>query len=602
MVVVVVSVTPVGVRRATLLGVTATGRRAQRRSLARQFLGWQLGIVVLLLVAVAGLALVQSNAAFRDTQGRRMLTLAEDVAATDAVRQALTNGRYGPLPVIAVSARNVSGADQIVIVDADRVVRAAPDPDLVGAPLAPAGSAPTVDVPTGAGLSGHSSVYYPDWRTVVAEVPVISNRSTVLGTVAAQVRAPSLLSGIAEAPAQTAALLAVALVLGVVGSLLLARRVRRQTLGLEPAEIVELVQRREAMLLGVKEGVVGLDAEHRITLLNPAARELLELPAAEPGARVDSLGLDRRLCDVLTGRVQGEDQVVLRGTRVLVLNRMPVGVAGEPVGAVVTLRDRTELALLEHRLDTSRHLTDTLRAQAHEFTNRLHTIAGLTELGEYDEVRRFVAGLVTSSDAWRTDVTSRVRDAACAALLVAKASLAGERGVELQLTDDSALPSVPPDRDPVLSTDLVTVLGNLVDNALDAVTAAPAGPRWVRVELGTEREPGTGRDVARVTVTDSGPGVAAGLVETVFQRGFSTKATERGDGVPGRGLGLALARQVCLRRGGSLTVREGAGAVFTALLPVAGPAPGVELDPVSEAVSDIGPGPAKDSVSSGGPA
>src|SRR5919197_371482 len=185
------------------------------------------------------------------------------------------------------------------------------------------------------------------------------------------------------------------------------------------------------MLLGVKEGVVGLDGAHRVTLLNEAARELLGI--TDVGVDVTTLDLDDRLRDVLTGTASGEDQVVLRGSRVLVLNRMPVVVHGEHVGAVVTLRDRTELAALEHRLDASRHVTDTLRAQAHEFTNRLHTIAGLTELGEHDEVRRFVAGIVAGSDQWRREVTGRVGDAAAAALLVAKASLATERGVELRL-------------------------------------------------------------------------------------------------------------------------------------------------------------------------
>ncbi|GAA5152889.1 ATP-binding protein [Pseudonocardia eucalypti] len=530
-----------------------------RRTLARQFLTWQLGIVAVLLVAVAGLAVVQSNAAFRDTQGRRMLTVAEDVAASQGVRQALADRRFGPLPVFATTARNLSGADEIVIVDAGRTVRASPDPDQVAAPLGPDG------LLLGTALDGHSAVYHPDWRTVVAEVPVMGDRGVVTGVVAARVRAPSLLTGIANAPGQTAALLAAALVIGVVGSLLLARRVRRQTLGLEPAEIVELVHRREAMLLGVKEGVVGMDAEHRITLLNQVARELLDVPDARPGMPVDALGLDGPLRDVLTGQVEGEDQVVARGSRLLVLNRMPVGTDGEPVGVVVTLRDRTELANLEHRLDASRHLTDTLRAQAHEFTNRLHTIAGLTELGEYDEVRRFVAGLVSASDEWRVEVTSKVRDAACAALLVAKASLAAERGVELRLAAGSELPARA--ADPALSTDLVTVLGNLVDNALDAVVGPP-GPHWVEVALGVRGE--GGREVVAVTVADSGPGVPVELADAVFERGFSTKAGS--NGAHGRGLGLALSRQVCLRRGGSLllTARDGGGAVFAAELPVAG--------------------------------
>jgi sensor histidine kinase regulating citrate/malate metabolism len=294
-----------------------------------------------------------------------------------------------------------------------------------------------------------------------------------------------------------------------------------------------------------------MDDAHRITLLNDAARDLLGIAAT--GGRVDELGLDDRLRDVLLGTVAGEDQLVLREGKVLVLNRMPVVVHGAQVGAVVTLRDRTELAALEGRLDASRHVTDTLRAQAHEFANRLHTIAGLTELGEHDEVRRFVAGIVAGGDAWRREVTSSVGDAAAAALLVAKASLATERGVALRLAPDAELTSVADD--PALSADLVTVLGNLVDNALDAVAAGPA-PRWVEVGVS-----GSTAGPVTVVVRDSGPGVAPELAQEVFRHGFSTKVAAQGE----RGLGLALVRQVCLRRGGSVAVE---GSTFTAVLPL----------------------------------
>lgn len=524
--------------------------------LARQFLVWQLVVVVVLLGAVAALAAVQSSESFRETQGRRMLSVAEDVASVPTVREALRTRRHDLLPSFARSAENLSGADEIEIVDAGMVVRTSPDPSRVRQRFDPgASTAP----------QGRAWVGNPDGRTVVAQVPVIDDRGAVAGLVSAGIRAPSLWQSLAVTRAETGALLGLALGVGVLGSLLLARRVRRQTLGLEPDEIVELVQRREAMLLGIKEGVVGLDTADRITLLNPVARELLELPAAREGDAVADLGLDDRLREVLTGAADGEDQLVLRDTRALVLNRRPVRVDGRDVGAVVTLRDRTELTTLRHRLDASHTVTDTLRAQAHEFSNRLHTIAGLTELGEHDEVRRFVAGIVAASEGWRRRVTAAVGDPATAALLVAKNSQAAERGVELVLDPGSRLDPTDPDHDPDLSADLVTVLGNLIDNAIDA-TAGRDGPR--RIEIGLAGGGDTGGEV-RVEVRDSGPGIASGLAEEVFRAGYSTKAAEIG----GRGLGLALARQACLRRGGTIAVRPApagrAGAVFEAVLPVA---------------------------------
>ncbi|KAA1023087.1 sensor histidine kinase [Pseudonocardia sp. EV170527-09] len=528
--------------------------------LARQFLVWQLVVVVVLLGAVAALAAVQSSESFRETEGRRMLSVAEDVASVPTVREALQTRRYDLLPSFARSAENLSGADEIEIVDAGLVVRTSPDPSRVRQRFDPGAST----APRGRAWVGNS-----DGRTVVAQVPVIDDRGAVAGLVSAGIRAPSLWESLAGARAETGALLGLALGVGVLGSLLLARRVRRQTLGLEPDEIVELVQRREAMLLGIKEGVVGLDTANRITLLNPVARELLELPGAREGDAVADLGLDDRLREVLTGAADGEDQLVLLDTRALVLNRRPVrieGRYGRIVGAVVTLRDRTELTTLQHRLDASHTVTDTLRAQAHEFSNRLHTIAGLTELGEHDEVRRFVAGIVAASEGWRREVTASVGDPATAALLVAKNSQAAERGVELALDPESRLDPTDPDHDPDLSADLVTVLGNLIDNAIDA-TAGREGPR--RIEIGLAGGGDTDGDEVWIEVRDSGPGIASELAEEVFRAGYSTKAAEIG----GRGLGLALARQACLRRGGTIAVRPApagrAGAVFEAVLPVA---------------------------------
>lgn len=562
------------------------GRARPRRSLARQMLVLQLIVVLVLLGAVAALAVAQSQAAFRDTQGRRMLSVAEDVAAVPTVRAALAGGRFDLLPSFARSAENLSGADEIVIVDDASVVRTSPDPAQVRTRFDPGESTAP---------SGRAWVGNPDGRTVVAQVPVIDDRGRVIGLVSAGIRAPSPWEALASARAEVLGLLGLALLLGVAGSLLLAGRVRRQTLGLEPDEIVELVQRREAMLLGIKEGVVGLDPGDRITLLNPVARDLLGLPDAVPGDPVGSLDLDPRLRDVLTGAAAGEDQLVLSDTRALVLNRMPVQVDGRSVGAVVTLRDRTELATLEHRLDASRTVTDTLRAQAHEFSNRLHTIAGLTELGEHDEVRRFVAGIVAASEAWRREVVTRVGDAAAAALLVAKASQATERGVQLAFAPDARLPAVDPGRDPELSADLVTVLGNLIDNAVDAAAGAP-GP--ARVEVGLDIRAGS-PEVVEVRVRDSGPGVASELVGEVFRYGFSTKAAAHdlggGPGGPGgrvpggRGLGLALARQACLRRGGGITLSNagdagggasGGGAEFTATLPLT-PVPARDTEAVA---------------------
>jgi two-component system CitB family sensor kinase len=510
----------------------------QRLSLAGQLLLLQLAIVLLVVFAVAAVSIAEADAAFRRGEGERLRSVGENTAINRTVRLGLDSplGRDA-LETVAESARAVSGASYVEVTDASGTIVTGPD----------AGShAPMGD---STGLSGRSwiGVVNDDSKSLVAHVPVLDeDDGRFIGLIIVGRTYPTLVDQLGTALTNLLTYLILGAALGVSGSLLLARRVKRQTLGLEPREITGLVEHREAMLHGIKEGVIGTDPAHRVTLVNDEAIRLLGLRTDAVGRSLLEQGLEPALLHALTGRSEGADQVVLSDDRVVVLNRQPVLLRGRPVGSVTTLRDRTELTALRRELDVSRHTTDTLRAQAHEFVNRLHTIAGLVELGEHDEVVRYITRTSELHESLNREVTRLVRDPALAALLIAKASLAAEQGVTLAITEGSDLPPVG-DR---LAADLVTVVGNLVDNALDAIR--PGG----RVEVTVRATPAE----VVVTVTDTGPGVAPGLVERVFQQGYSTKDETDGH----HGLGLAMIRLICVHRGGSVDV---AGSTFTARLP-----------------------------------
>ncbi|WP_033337433.1 sensor histidine kinase [Catenuloplanes japonicus] len=509
----------------------------RRFSLAGQLLLFQLGVVLAVVVAVGAVSLAEADAAFRTDQGSRLRSIAENLAAESTVRAGLHDPIWhDSLAARAENARAVSGATYVVIGDAAGSLLTGPD---ASRPAALGDS----DV-----LQGRSWVGVIDdgARRLVAHVPILAEQDgRVDGFVAVGLTYPTPAGQLANATPGLLVYLTLGLALGVAGSLLLARRVKRQTLGLEPAEISGLAEHREAMLHGIKEGVIGMDAAGRVTLANDEAIRLLGLAPDPVGAPLTGQGLEPQVLDVLSGRTEGQDQVVLRGDRILVLNRMPVIVRGQAAGSVTTLRDRTELTTLRRELDVSRHATDTLRAQAHEFSNRLHTIAGLVQLGEYDEVVRYVDS-AHRRQAGLQDVTSRIAEPALAALLVAKASLAAERGVELRIDPSASIGPL----DDALAADLVTVVGNLVDNALDAAGAGG----WTAVSVSGDE------DRIVVTVRDSGAGVAPARQDEVFRQGFSTKDASAGP----RGFGLALTRSICLRRGGSAGVD---GAVFTAVIP-----------------------------------
>lgn len=529
---------------------------ARRRiTLARQFLGLQLLIVLAVLVFVAVISIAQSAAEFRRVEGRQAASAAELLAAKPLVRTLLPGARPrlgAALPAEAESVRAGSGSTSVALVRPDRVVVTSSDPSLLGRRLPLEGS----NVLQGRSWTG--VVERDGRRFVAAHAPVLSadegEVGTFVGFAVVERAYPSLAALAVRAVPNLVIYLGVAGGLGILGSLLLSRRVKRQTLGLEPLEIAGLVEHREAMLHGLKEGVIAVDPGERVTLVNDSARHLLDLPAHCVGERLEDLGLDAHLREVLT-RGDRPDRLVLVDDRVLALNRMPIRSHGRVIGSVTTLRDRTELSALEQELGTTRATSETLRAHTHEFANQLHTISGLLHLQEYDEAVRFVDGVSHSRASLSDAVTSRVEDPALAALLIAKDSLAAERDVALRLHEDSRLGRL----DDGLSRDLTTVVGNLVDNAIDAVTGRTEPLVEVRLQERADR--------IEVIVRDTGPGVSPADVEEVFRQGWSTKAVGSADG---RGFGLALTRLVCRRRGGDVSVRNDHGAVFTATLPTGG--------------------------------
>jgi two-component system CitB family sensor kinase len=520
-------------------------------TLAGQFLVLQLVVLLVVLAVASVISVQQSEDDFRDTRGVFLRRGAERLAGLEAVRIEGIAERPVPVPLAAYAEaeRRHLNADAVYLTDPDGRVLAGTESAAVGDRV-DLGDSTVRDRRAWSG-----DVDDRGRHSIAAHVPVLSNSGRLIGIVVVAEEYPSLAARARAVLPDLVSFLGLGLILGVAGSWLLSRLIRRRTRGLEPAEIAALADQREALLHSIREGVVAVSPDGTITVISDSARELLGLPAAREGERVDRLDLDPALRDALTGTAEARDDVLVVGGRVLVLNRSRVEYAGRHVGTVTTLRDRTELLALESELTARQGVTDTLRAQTHEFQNQLHTISGLIQLEEYDEVTGFVSGLTRRRAAISDAVTARVADPAVAALAIAKVSLAAERGVDLRLDEGSALPRL----DAELSGDVGTALGNLVDNAVDATVAAGGD----RVDVRLAEEEGT----VVVEVADSGAGVPEDAVEAIFRRGYSTKAADS----VGRGVGLALVRVVSERRGGTVSVHNDQhndrGAVFTVRLP-----------------------------------
>jgi two-component system, CitB family, sensor kinase len=561
LVVPVVDATRIAPTSRSRLGVHV--RRHLRLPLASQLVLVQLILIGAVLLAVSGVSVEITRLGFARDEGRRVLTLAENLAANPIVRDENVDRAGAVLPAAVTTQQALTGVDVAMVAETSGRVVASTDALLINDVV------PWPELVAEPSRAHSGSVELRGTTYLIAAAPILSDPPLgepvrQLGIALVAQRSPSRLDSLTTAAPTLLTYLGAALLLGIGGSLLLARWIKRGTLGMEPAEIAALAEQREAIFAGIAEGILALDTHHRITVANAPAVTLLSLPADPIGASLDDLAITGRLRDVLTGVDGAErDAVVIRSGRVLVLNRQPVAQAGRLLGSVTTLRDRTQLAELERELGSFQGTTDLLRAQAHEFANQLHTISGLIQIGDYEDVVTYVHTLVASRAAVDLTVAQRVRDPSVAALLVAKSSQAAERRVELRVAPGTALEPL----EPQSSFDVATVLGNLIQNGVDAVASAPPAATavsansvgWVEVDLRQTT------DVVEVVVRDSGPGVDTTVASEVFEHGFTTKAAHGGE----HGIGLALIRRICRTRGGDVEVRASAdGAEFAAWMTV----------------------------------
>ncbi|MER7752155.1 ATP-binding protein [Kitasatospora sp. NPDC097643] len=541
--------------------------RSLVRSLAGQLFVVQVVIVAAVVAGGAVLAYLVTADRTEDAARRQVTTVAHVVADTPSVRAAVT----APDPTALLQpyveqVRVDTGVSFITVMDTKGVRWTHPLPEQIGKR-----SLGHIDW----ALAGetrsetYTGTLGPSVRVVT---PVFDDRHQVVALVSAGLTLDSISAQLSGPLLALVGVAVAALAVGGVGTYLANSRLRRHTHGMGPAELSHLYEYHQATLHSVREGLVLLDRQHRVVLCNDAARELLGLDGDLDGRPVAELGLPEALVAAVLGEEPVRDEVHLTAERVVVLNTSTIGTG---LGRVVTLRDHTELQALSGELDSVRGFTEALGAQAHEAANRLHAVVSLIELGRHEQAVEFATAELALAQQLTDRVVAAVSEPVLAALLLGKAAQAAERGVELTLTEDSRIDDgvLPPG---LSARDLITVLGNLIDNAVDAAIAGAAHspvPPEVTVTAridggggGTADGPdGSDGECLLLRVADTGAGIDPAAVADVFRRGWSTKQ----DG-HGHGLGLALVAQAARRNGGTVEVGRERGAVLTVRLPLAG--------------------------------
>lgn len=505
--------------------------------------------VVILALTVTGVLVGKEVAERAEASlADKVWDTAQTVARAPGVIEGLKGEREeAHIQPFAESVRKATGVEFVVVMDMKGIRKSHPDQEKIGQRF--------VGGDEGRVLQGEEYLSVAEGTlgtSMRAFVPVRDGRGEQVGAVSVGI----LMDDVAEAVSQSTRILfagiGVGVLTGLFGALLLAGKIKRVLFGLEPYEIAKLLEERTAMLESVREGIVAVNREGTVIMSNAEANRIFRRTGITDhpvGRAVEDFLPQSRLRRVLESQDAEYDQELELNGWVLVVNRLPVRVDGQVVGAIATFRDKTELKLLAEQLTGVKLYADALRAKTHEFMNQLHVILGMVHIGKVQELTAYIQRISDHQQMEIGTVSRLVKDPVLAGFLLSKWSVARERGVRLEIAGGSPLPRLD---DPARVHEWVTILGNLLDNGFEA----KAGK--MRVFLDHDGE------VSVLVVEDNGVGIPETRQESIFHKGFSTKGKDRG-------YGLYLVKNSVKQLGGRLSLESGDwGTRFTVHIPVEG--------------------------------
>jgi two-component system CitB family sensor kinase/CitB family two-component system sensor histidine kinase CitS len=532
-------------------------QRPRRHRLMRSF-----RLQVMLLVGVLLAAMLLAQGAYlnhrkaeiiSDQMGQRALAVARSVATIPELVAAFDDpDPSATIQPIAERIRRDTGARYVVVGNADGIRYSHPLPDRLGLPMVGGDNDRAL-------IGGESYVSEAEGslgEAMRGKTPVFDAEGDIIGIVSVGFMLDRVALDVVRHTSLGWWLVAAMIALGFAGAYGLSHHLKRVILGLEPHEIARLAMEKEAILQSIHEGILAVNRDGHITLVNQQARRFLELPDEHVllGQPIREVVPNSRLLEVLRHGEQEFDQEMWLGDHPVVVNRVPIIHEGEIEGAVATFRSRREIIDLSQALTQASRDVDMLRAQAHEFSNKLYTISGLLQLQRIEEALALIHQETERAQAQMSFLMRHVADAVLNGTLLGKLTRARELGVALEIDEQSSLscPLTPTGQEVMMS-----VVGNLLDNACHAALNGPhASTPRVRLfftDLGEQ---------LLVEVEDNGAGVPAEHAGSIFKEGFSTKTGKH------RGIGLALVERLCRQHGGAITLEESelGGACFIAVL------------------------------------
>lgn len=484
-----------------------------------------------------------------DSQAEKAKTIAH-IVANDSI---VINGLAGKADTSAIQTytnrilKN-TGVQFIVVMDMNGIRKSHPNPQKIGHHF--------IGGDEGPALKGKEHVSLAEGTLGISMrvfVPVFSETGEQLGAVAVGISADNVKERVKESRHIIYIGVGVGVLVGIIGAILLARHIKKSLFGLEPHRIAKILEERNTMLQSVKEGIIAVDKEANVTLINNEAKRLFKKSGLEEdfiGKDVELYMPNSRIKEVLqTGEVQLNEEQNIYGITI-VTNRVPLYVKGEIVGAIATFRDKTEIRKLAEELTGIRLYAEALRAQSHEFMNKMHVVLGLTHMKQYEELQKYISGMVSEHQYEIGGVMERIKSPVFAGFLLGKLSYAREKNIKLIISEDSYMPEID---DESIIHELITIVGNLIDNALEAVTNCEKKQVELEIQYG---------DTLTITVQDTGKGIPEEEIGALFMKGYSTKGDNRG-------YGLYLVKESIQRINGEIHMHSlvGKGTTITIEIP-----------------------------------
>jgi CitB family two-component system sensor histidine kinase CitS len=520
-----------------------------RVSLQTKILGLVFTIIVAVIILLAGIFAYWEKEETEDKMGQLALQAATTLSFMPTIKEAFE--REQPSKIIQPIALHIQkevGAEFVVVGNKDSIRYAHPDEWKIGRRMVGGDNEKALEdgeyyISKAEGSLG------PSLR---GKAPIFNDDGEIIGIVSVGFLIEDINSAIFSKLSDIAGMAVAVLMLGAFGSLMLARSIRKDTLGLEPFEISSLYRDREAILSSVKEGIISINQEGIVTMMNPSAMTMLGIDKDTKGMSVQEVFPNTHMLRVLESGVPESDQEMTLNNRVVIVNRKPIFDHDKVVGVVASFRDKTEVREMVNALSEVKRYSEDLRAQTHEYTNKMYVILGLLQLGNYKEATDLIQSEFETSQDQNRILFDQIEDDTVQAILLGKISKASELKVEFIIDEESYLNVIPAH---INRSKLVTIIGNIIDNAFEAVADEEQKEvSFFATDVGNE---------IVVEVSDTGPGIRESMMPYLFMRGFSTKEGEH------RGYGLSNVNEIVKDLGGSLEVGESAsgGTIFSIFIP-----------------------------------